>query len=147
MSGISQHKTSILNLWECEKWQMITPWLGQLNLCNQKLRDILKYPLVDVRQFKYLPMSWSIFTQTCAFVKLVGNMPESKWIYTNKVLRIERGFLRERRYQSGIVQLVRDEFQPKEREFYQLWQIVDNFDFIPFPKNLLFQMHVFWPFG
>lgn len=92
-------------------------------------------------------MSWSIFTQTCAFVKLVGNMPESKWIYTNKVLRIERGFLRERRYQSGIVQLVRDEFQPKEREFYQLWQIVDNFDFIPFPKNLLFQMHVFWPFG
>lgn len=61
---------------------------------------------------------------------------------------MEIGFLREQRYQSSIVQLVRDEFQPKEREFYQLLQIVvprlmlDNFDFIPFPKKLLFQMQV-----
>lgn len=58
--------------------------------------------------------SWSIFTELCACVKLVGNIPKSEWIYTNKVLRMEIGFLREQRYQSGIVQPVRDFTQRKE---------------------------------
>ena len=58
------------------------------------------------------------------------------------------------RYQFGIVQPVRDErkrefYQPKEREFYQLLQIVvlrlmlDNFNFISFPKKFsILQMQV-----
>jgi hypothetical protein len=47
----------------------------------------------------------------------------SEWIYNNKTPGTEIGFLREQRYQSGIIQLARDKFQPKEREFYQLLQI------------------------
>lgn len=105
-----------------------------------------------LRNFNISQCSWSIFTESCACVKLVGDIPKSEWIYTSKVLRIEIGFLREKRYLSGVVQLVRDEFQPKEREFYQLLHIVvprlllDNFDFIPFPKKLLFRckFQAFW---
>lgn len=81
-------------------------------------------------------------------------MPKSEWIDTNKALGTKIGFRIEHRYQSGIVHLVRDEFQPKEREFYQLFKIVvprlmlDNFNFIRFPKKISFlQMQVFESFA
>lgn len=96
--------------------------------------------------------SWSIFTEIF-YVKLVGNMPKSEWIYTNKVQRMEIRFLGEQRYQSRIVQLVRDEFQSKEREFYQLLQIMVliwmlyNFDFILFSKEATFSDESFKLFG
>lgn len=76
-------------------------------------------------------------------------MLKSEWIHTNEVLGAEIGFLWELKYQSGIVQLVKEEFQPKERKLYYLMQIavpqfmLDNFDFIPLTKKLLFQMQVF----
>lgn len=106
--------------------------------------------------------SWSMFTQTCASVKLVGNMPKSEWIDTSKALGTKMVwfcFFIVHRYQFGIVQPVRDErkrefYQPKEREFHQLLQIVvprmmlDNFNFISFPKKLsILQRQVFYSFG
>lgn len=42
-------------------------------------------------------------------------MSKSRRIDTNGALGIKVGFLREQRYQSGVVPLVRDEFQPKEK--------------------------------
>lgn len=67
--------------------------------------------------------SCSIFTQTCAYVKLVGNKLKSEWIYTNKVLETETGFLRERRHQSGIIQQVRDEFSQRKEKFISLCKL------------------------
>lgn len=140
--------------WTCEKWQMINPDLVSNTWVIKSWETFWNTHWWMVGNLNMSQCSWSIFTHTCACVKLCGNMPKSEWIDTNKALGTKIGFRIEHRYQSGIVHLVRDEFQPKEREFYQLFKIVvprlmlDNFNFIHFPKKLSFlQMQVFESFA
>lgn len=47
------------------------------------------------------------------YVKPVGNLPTSEWIYPNKAPGITTGFLESKDDQSGNMQLIRDGLQQR----------------------------------